>query len=119
MTLPAEEFLRRFPQHVPAKGFHRVRSFGLLHPEHRRTLRRLQLLLTPPKATEAESPPANTSTTQAALTCPSCRKPALCLVRALSVAECIARDTATTTALPNQARAPPLDPDAVATAGPS
>jgi len=41
MTLPADEFLRRFLQHVPPKGFHRVRSFGLLHPEHRRTLRRL------------------------------------------------------------------------------
>jgi len=32
MTLPADEFLRRFLQHVPHKGFHRVRAFGLLHP---------------------------------------------------------------------------------------
>ena len=32
MTLPAHEFLRRFLQHVPRKGLHRVRAFGLLHP---------------------------------------------------------------------------------------
>jgi Putative transposase len=31
MTLPAHEFLRRLLQHVPPKGFHRVRCFGLLH----------------------------------------------------------------------------------------
>src|SRR5690606_17951720 len=31
MTLPAHEFLRRFLQHVPPKGFHRVRAYGLLH----------------------------------------------------------------------------------------
>ena len=35
MTLPAHEFLRRFLQHVPAKGLHRVRAYGLLHPAHR------------------------------------------------------------------------------------
>jgi hypothetical protein len=40
MTLAGQEFLRRFLQHVPAKGFHRVRAFGLLHPEYRPTLRR-------------------------------------------------------------------------------
>jgi hypothetical protein len=27
------------------RGFHRVRSFGLLHPKHRTTFRRLQLML--------------------------------------------------------------------------
>jgi len=31
LTLPAEEMLRRFLQHVPPKGMHRVRAFGLLH----------------------------------------------------------------------------------------
>ena len=119
MTLPANEFLRRFLQHVPPKGFHRVRSFGLLHPEHRQTLRRLQLLLTPPKATEAASAPANSQQTKAALTCPHCRKPALFLVRRLSVAECIARDNAVHSAPPTLARAPPVEPDTAATAGPS
>jgi hypothetical protein len=47
MTLPAEEFLRRFLQHVPLKGLHRVRSFGLLHPKQRDGLRRIQCLLSP------------------------------------------------------------------------
>lgn len=45
MTLPTDEFLRRFLQHVLPKGFHRVRAFGLLHPRHRMSLRRLQLTL--------------------------------------------------------------------------
>lgn len=45
MTLSAYEFLRRFLQHVPPKGLHRVRAFGLLHSSRRCTLRRLQLLL--------------------------------------------------------------------------
>lgn len=45
MTLPGEEFLRRYLQHVLPRGLHRVRAFGLLHPSQRTTLRRLQLLL--------------------------------------------------------------------------
>src|SRR5512133_3183216 len=45
MTLSPDEFLRRFLQHVLPRGFHRVRSFGLLHPKHRTTLRRRQLML--------------------------------------------------------------------------
>jgi hypothetical protein len=50
MTLPVGGFLRRFLQHVPPKGFHRVRAFGLLHPEHRDRLRQLQLLFAPRKS---------------------------------------------------------------------
>jgi hypothetical protein len=45
MTLPGAEFLRRFLQHVPARGLHRVRAFGLLHSSWRVTLQRIQLLL--------------------------------------------------------------------------
>jgi hypothetical protein len=119
MTLPANEFLRRFLQHVPPKGFHRVRSFGLLHPEHRRTLRRLQLLLSPKRATEAQGTAADSQPTKAGLSCPHCRKPSLLLLRLLSVAECIARDNAVDSARPGLARAPPAPRDAVATAGPS
>ena len=119
MTLPANEFLRRFLQHVPPKGFHRVRSFGLLHPEHRQTLRRLQLLLSPKRAAEAQGTAADSQPTKAALSCPHCRKPSLLLLRLLSVAECIARDNAVDSARPGLARAPPAPRDAVATAGPS
>jgi hypothetical protein len=57
MTLPGAEFLRRFLQHVPARGLHRVRAFGLLHPSRRVTLQRLQLLLRhePPEPLERDA----------------------------------------------------------------
>lgn len=45
MSLPGQEFLRRYLQHVLPRGIHRVRAFGLLHPSRRVKLRRLQLLL--------------------------------------------------------------------------
>lgn len=45
MSLPGEEFLRRYLQHVLPRAIHQVRSFGLLHPSKRVTLRRLQLML--------------------------------------------------------------------------
>ena len=57
MTLLADEFLRRFLQHVPLRGLHRVRAFGLLHPAERTTLRRLQLLLTPPAPAKTDTEP--------------------------------------------------------------
>jgi DNA-directed RNA polymerase subunit RPC12/RpoP len=47
MTLEAEEFIRRFLQHVPPKGAHKVRYYGLWAPSNRRLLRRVQLLLGP------------------------------------------------------------------------
>jgi len=45
MTLEAEEFIRRFLQHVPPKGTHKVRSYGLWASSNRPLLRRVQLLL--------------------------------------------------------------------------
>jgi len=47
MTLEAEEYLRRFLQHVLPHSFHKVRCYGLWSPTHRPLLRRLQLLLVP------------------------------------------------------------------------
>ena len=44
-TLPGEEFLRRFLQHVLPRGFHKVRYYGLLSPRNRFRLRQLQWLL--------------------------------------------------------------------------
>ncbi|MBP7937956.1 MAG: IS91 family transposase [Phycisphaerae bacterium] len=49
MTLEAEEFTRRFLQHVLPQGFHKVRYYGLWAPKHRPLLRRLQLLLAIPQ----------------------------------------------------------------------
>ena len=45
MTLPADEFMRRFLQHVLPMGFHKVRYYGLWSPAHRRLLRQVQLRL--------------------------------------------------------------------------
>lgn len=66
MTLPADEFLRRFLQHVPLRGLHRVRSFGLLHPRERNTLRRLQLMLAP------RTPATPSATSRAPKACDAC-----------------------------------------------
>lgn len=108
MTLPPQEFLRRFLQHVPAKGLHRVRAFGLLHPSHRSTLRQLQLTLAQdarapaPDADDLDGSPTVRPTTR----CPRCHTPTLQRVHRLSVEECFALANAATAAA-RQARAPP------------
>jgi Putative transposase/Transposase zinc-binding domain len=87
MRLPAHEFLRRFLQHVLPKGLHRVRSYGLLHPNHRVTLQRLQLLLDGPAEDKCDpdedAPPR--------MRCPHCHVGALVLTQRLSPEECFAR----------------------------
>jgi hypothetical protein len=93
MHLSAHEFLRRFLQHVLPKGFHRVRSYGLLHADHRITLRRLQLLLGTPPVVDDDVVPR--------LRCPRCRGP-LILIRRLTADECLAL-----LEHPAAARAPP------------
>jgi hypothetical protein len=108
MTLPAHEFLRRFLQHVPLRGLHRVRAFGLLHPTQRTTLRRLQLLLAPPVPSPA--PPDDADTPDAArkrLRCPRCHQPALRRLRRLSADECAAVLAATPASPSSVARGPP------------
>ena len=37
-TLPAEQFIHRFLQHVLPKGFQKVRTYGLYHPKQRQKL---------------------------------------------------------------------------------
>jgi hypothetical protein len=107
MTLPADELLRRFLQHVPLRGLHRVRVFGLLHPAHRDTLRRLQLLLAPRQAPAAPRPERSP---RPRLPCPRCGQASLVLLRRLSPDECatwanVAADGGPTGLPP--ARAPP------------
>jgi hypothetical protein len=38
VTLPAEQFIHRFLQHVLPKGFQKVRTYGLYHPKQRQKL---------------------------------------------------------------------------------
>jgi hypothetical protein len=46
MTVNAEEFIRRFLQHVLPKGVHKVRYYGLWSPSHRQNLSKVQHSLT-------------------------------------------------------------------------
>jgi len=45
LTLPAEEFMRRFLQHVLPRGFQKVRYYGWLSSRQKKILQTLQLLL--------------------------------------------------------------------------
>ena len=119
MTLPAAEFLRRFLQHVPPKGLHRVRAFGLLHPSRRSELRRIQLLLGGPAVSEpcaasaditgassnAEERPSAKRPSR--LRCRDCGHASLRLVRRLSAEQCAAWEPAGEAEAIERARAPP------------
>ena len=51
MTLPTDEFLRRFLLHVLPRGFHRIRHYGLFaNAERRDHLNRVRVLLGQPPA---------------------------------------------------------------------
>jgi hypothetical protein len=86
-TLKAEEFIRRFLQHVLPQSFHKVRYYGLWAPGNRLQLRRLQWCLGTAdhgSAAEMKMLPAPESPTQAntehAPTCPYCGKGTLVLI---------------------------------------
>lgn len=104
MTLPAEEFLRRFLQHVPQKGFHRIRAFGLLHPAHRPALRQLQLMLA---ARGGRESPANDAPPRLRRPCPRCEGASLRLLRRLTPDECATLAVTLGEAVLPPARAPP------------
>jgi hypothetical protein len=79
-TLPAEEFIRRFLQHVLPKGFQKVRYYGLFSPGQRDRLAQARNLLGPAPSTETIA----TDNTQAqtplrpdipAFLCPTCAHP--------------------------------------------
>jgi hypothetical protein len=46
MTVTAEEFIRRFLQHVLPRGFQKVRHFGFAHPRQRIDREWLKMLVT-------------------------------------------------------------------------
>jgi hypothetical protein len=72
MTLDTFEFMRRVLQHVPPRGMHRVRSYGLYHHAHKARFEAARDLLEPPK------PPSPTITINLVATsanlprCPYC-----------------------------------------------
>lgn len=84
MALPPSEFLRRFLQHVQPRGFHRVRSYGLLHSSQRVTLRRLQLMFQRKASIDStlENERANRRPR-----CPACNSVRLRVVRRVAAAD--------------------------------
>ena len=84
MTLMANEFLRRFMQHVLPRGFVRIRSFGLLANRCREAqLARCRRLLdhAEPQTTRSPSKPADSAAREAEVSrCPFCGQGSLQLV---------------------------------------
>jgi hypothetical protein len=78
-TVTAEEFIRRFLQHVLPKGFVKVRYYGLLAPGNRHRLRQVQALLGAqaqpglPSATSEQS--TEQITQDHSVLCPRCGQP--------------------------------------------
>jgi Putative transposase/Transposase zinc-binding domain len=71
MTLPVQEFIRRFLQHVLPTGFQRVRHFGWLSPAAKKRWQRIHALLDWKPAV----PPEAAAAPCWAPECPKCRKP--------------------------------------------
>jgi hypothetical protein len=99
LTLDAQEFLRRFLQHVLPRGVHKVRYYGLWSPSHRDQLHAWQARLAPaaapapPQSALAPAGPIPSAppTPAPARPCPYCQSGTLVWVRRL----------------PPQGRAPP------------
>jgi hypothetical protein len=94
MTLPAQEFIRRFLIHVLPDGFHRIRYFGFLGNCHRaRKLALCRELLGMAPAEPAADPPADYRDRFEALTGQSLRECPHCHTGIMVVIDCIARPT--------------------------
>jgi hypothetical protein len=76
-TVSAEEFIRRFLQHVLPPRFIKVRYYGLLSPSNRPLLAHARQLLsvTSGKPVPADTAVLKTSAPPALLSCPQCRGP--------------------------------------------
>ena len=76
-TLPVQEFLRRFLQHILPKGFVKVRYYGLFRLGMRRSLARLrsQLRLLQHIVDQATPAPAASDGSTREVICPSCGQP--------------------------------------------
>jgi hypothetical protein len=75
LRLPPHEFLRRFLQHVPPRGFQRVRHFGWLSAAAGNKFQRLRALL------DWKSPGLILPPPRPIPLCPLCQRPMLCVGR--------------------------------------
>lgn len=81
MTLPAEEFIRRFLLHVLPESFVRIRYFGLMSNRHRkRNLARCRELLVGQPVAEVETPSVAQEDWRARLVRLTGRDPTVCPV---------------------------------------
>ena len=82
-TLTAEEFIRRFLQHVLPNHFVKVRYYGLLSPKNRPLLRNAQRLLgvTPKEDghTQKKGTTSDSSYNEKTIPCPVCKNPMRCV----------------------------------------
>jgi len=75
-TVTAEEFLRRFLQHVLPKGFVKVRYYGLFSPSNRPKLEMVRQLLGTADTTQRTNLEVSEASSGApTLACPKCHKP--------------------------------------------
>lgn len=79
-TLPAEEFIRRFLQHVLPKGFQKVRYYGFFSSGQRHRLHQVRHLLgpaDPPQPTPLAQAPAQPAAPASPplIPCPTCGRP--------------------------------------------
>lgn len=81
MTLPAQEFLRRYLQHVLPQGFHKVRYFGLWSPANRKKLKEVQKRLAEGVAPAAEQEAAHPA--PALRLCPCCGRGVMVVIEVL------------------------------------
>src|SRR5207247_3931822 len=73
-TVSAEEFIRRFLQHVLPNRFVKVRYYGLLSPAHRQLLQKARQLL-PATTSKLKSEAVKTTEPLALPSCPPCGGP--------------------------------------------
>ena len=77
-TLTAEQFIRRFLQHVLPNRFIKVRYYGLLSPAYRRLLQQARQLLSTTTG-KLKSEALKTTASPARLSCPHCGGPLILL----------------------------------------
>ena len=85
LTLPAQEFIGRFLQHVLPKGFVKVRSYGLWSAAHQELLAKIQTQLAPvsslPPHDLAPPDPVASSAAAQPTVCPQCKLGHLIFIR--------------------------------------
>jgi hypothetical protein len=82
MKLPAEEFLRRYLQHVLPQGFHKVRYYGLWSPANRKKLVKVQQQLAE-SAKSTEKDEAAPLQSESIRLCPCCGKGVMVVIEVL------------------------------------